>query len=179
MRFNFRTSLLPIALAFALAGCTDRDATNPAQNLTGCALLGTANISVTGGVIATMNSCTLFGISAGTSTAGPQLVLAFQSSNDGDPSHNMILTREGTRPGTGSYSAGTSTEQFAGLFTVNTEPSRTFTVASGSVNFTTSTATTLAGSLNLTGTEIVSSGTPAVVTISGTFSAKCSSTTNC
>lgn len=180
---NMRSlGIIPVLLAVAISGCEER-----ANGLTGtsggggCAVLGTSSGSVSGAVSTTLNGCSLFTVTSG--AGGTQTTIGISTGSAAALTHSVSLARNSARPGVASYSIGTGAGQFSGAFTFIVEgdtPDRLFTLTGGTVNITTSTASTLAGSLTAV-TASEASAPANTITINANFSAKCTatSTTTC
>lgn len=167
--------IFPIALlTVAIGACENRNGLTAINS--DCGLLGTSSGSITGAVSADLNGCALFSVATG---AGPTITTVGLSHGSGiGATHALSLGREGTRPAPGTYSIGTTTGNFNGAFTFDggSSSDRLFTLTSGTVTITASSATTLSGTLS--GVTAMEASTPAnTITINASFSARCTVTT--
>jgi len=139
-------------LAFAISGCGE-DRNGPSSVNRDCGVQGTSNGTVTGAVTASVTGCAYYAVSGTTTMSTAVYLLAGAATA---PTHSLTMVREGARPPVGSYTIGTGTTQFTGQFTFNggNSGNRVFVLTSGTINVTTSTATTLSATLSsLVGTE--------------------------
>lgn len=167
--------MMSLALGLALVGCGDKD---PTEIVTGnCGLFGSANVSVSGDLTASVNKCAYYAVYDGSGDIPAGFGLVLTSATPGNDGHVINFGRASVRPPVGTYNVGGSTEaDWNGTLFVNGATDRTFVLTGGTVTITTSNSGNLAGSVNMTGTEATGSGTNEV-TITGSFSAKCVDTT--
>ena len=169
MRTTNGVRILPVLLAAALAGCGG-GTTEPGGVSVDCGPTGTVSANITGAVTASLNGCSAFFVSTATP---PGTTISLVNGTFAAPTHSMALARQGTRPGTGTYTIGTGAANWNGAFRFKSSPNdRVFDLTSGSVTITASSSSTLSGTLSVVGTQAIA-GAP-TVNISGSFSAKCS-----
>ena len=165
MGITNRVRIVPVLLALGFAGCGE-DATSVVK----CGLLGSADVSVTGAVTASVNSCASYAVSTGASPATGIMLFAGSVS---EPTHTITLARNGPRPAQGNYTVGAGGGQISGFFKLEGGTTdRNFALTGGTINISASSSGTLSGSfISVTAAEV---STPAnTITLSGTFSAKC------
>jgi hypothetical protein len=177
VRIKRSLSIFPVLLAVAVGGCEERANGLTGTSGGGCATLGTSSGSVAGAVSTTLNGCSLFTVA--TTTGGPTITtIGISTGSAAALTHSVSLGRTSARPGQGSYVIGTGANDFSGAFTFIVEgdaPDRLFTLTGGTVNITTSTASTLAGSLTAV-TASEASAPANTITINANFSARCTVT---
>ena len=168
--------MVPLMLALALAGC-GADRTGPGGISANCGLAGSSRGNVTGAVSTSLTGCALFTVSTTASGSSTAIVLA--AGTAATPTHTLTLGRaNGARLAVGSYTIGTGANQLVGSFTFDASTGdRQFTLTSGTINITASSASSLTGTYtSLTGFE---SATPAnTISITGSFTARCTATSS-
>ena len=177
MRSLGRILVVPVVL-LAIGGCEERN--GPTVINKDCGLLGPSSGTVTGVVTADLNGCSVFTVATG--AGGTSTTIGLSHGSGISATHALSLGRLSGRPAVGTYSIGTGTGDFNGAFTFDggSSADRLFMLTAGTVTISASSATTLSGSL--TGVTASESSTPAnTITISGTFTARCTatSTTGC
>ena len=178
MRLSSKARLLPVVALLVLLGCGDTEISAPGQSGGGgCGVLGTSNIAVNGAAAATLNACAIFAVIPATTSAPASFGLNLTAGSSSAPTHLLSITRNGTRPPNGTYTVGVAAGNIQGALNMEDGTDRVFVLTGGSITITQSTASTLVGTVNLTGTE--STGpTPTTATMTGNFSARCLDTSS-
>ena len=170
MRASTAVRLLPVLAGLSLMGCGDSLSGIGQTGGGGCGVLGTSNITVSGGANATLNACATFAVIPASGTTPARFTLNLTAGSSSAPTHLLTITREGTRPTPATYNVGTTTGSISGALNLDESTGdRTFLLTGGSITITTSGTAGVVGTVNLTATD----ATPTSVTITGSFSARC------